>query len=291
MKQRIRVTAIIKNDDGAVLLLQRASGRQEDKNEFELPTGKIDLGEQPEEALSRMVHDFIGARIKHLHILDVVTFSNLRDSSEISNLYIIYSVTSESYKISINRDRHESYRWATMSDIHTLNIDGASCTILEIINNKETEDGIVKTVVTAEGNADASVYTDGGSRGNPGLSAIGYYILNPEGSVLARGGEFIGITSSRQAEYIALKTGIEKALSLGLKSVKFYLDNLMIVNQMNNVYQVKNRDLWPLYDEVKKLLKGFDHYSFTHIKRDRNFEADSEVNHALDQHIAGSDIF
>ena len=59
MKQRIRVVAIIKNEDG-VLVLKRSHGRSEMPVFWELPTGKIKFGEQPEEALARSLTEYTG---------------------------------------------------------------------------------------------------------------------------------------------------------------------------------------------------------------------------------------
>ena len=284
MKQRVRVAAIVRDGDNT-LLLQRNKGRLEDTYaHFELPNGKIDFGEQPEESIARIVHNFTGTRADVVQLLDAITFTDLRDSSEISNLYIVFSIKLSQNQIRLNPDRHSSYGWLSNDDIRTVEIDDASKSILYILDNKG--EAHEYTVSPNHESSDAIVYTDGGSRGNPGPSAIGYNILAPDGRLLARGGEFIGITNSRQAEYLALKNGIEQVLELGLRSANFNLDNLMVVNHMNGVYQVKNRDLWPIYDEIKSLLGKLDTYSFSHIKRDHNFEADAEVNRVLDQYQA-----
>ena len=76
---------------------------------------------------------------------------------------------------------------------------------------------------------------------------MGYYIVDEDGNILRTGGEFIGFSSSRLAEYYGLKEGIQQAIDLGLKRVKFVSDSLMLVNQMNGVYKVKNRDLMTVH--------------------------------------------
>jgi ribonuclease HI len=87
------------------------------------------------------------------------------------------------------------------------------------------------------------------------------------------------------AEYYALKEGCEQAIELGLKSVRFVSDNLMMVNQMNGVYKVKNNDLLPMYRDIQKLLENFDACAFVHVNRELNKEADEEVNLAIDRHF------
>ena len=130
----------------------------------------------------------------------------------------------------------------------------------------------------------ATIYTDGGSRGNPGPSAVGYVIIDENGKEITRGGEFIGYATSRLAEYYGLKVGIEKALEYGFKTVKFVSDNLMMVNQMNGIYTVKNSDILPVYEEILKLIQRFDAVAFTHVRREQNQAADAELNTVLDEY-------
>ena len=56
----------------------------------------------------------------------------------------------------------------------------------------------------------------------------------------------------------------------------------MMVNQMNGVYKVKNPDLLQVHADVLKLLEGLEAYSFTHVPRSQNVEADAEVNRVID---------
>ena len=93
----------------------------------------------------------------------------------------------------------------------------------------------------------------------------------------------MGMSNSRLAEYYALKEGLEQAIELGLRRVNFMSDSLMMVNQLNGVYQVKNMDLMQVYSDVLGLLSKLDSYSFTHIPREQNKEADAEVNRVIDE--------
>ena len=120
----------------------------------------------------------------------------------------------------------------------------------------------------------------GGKRGGAGG---GYYIVGENGAVLDQGGEFIGFATSRVAEYYALKVGCERAIQLGLKSVRFVSDNLMLVNQMNGIYKVKNQDLRPIYEDVQGMLGKFEAYAFMHVAREQNTIADRKANEAVDR--------
>lgn len=126
------------------------------------------------------------------------------------------------------------------------------------------------------------LYADGGSRGNPGPSATGYVLFDDQENILQQSGEYLGITTNNQAEYQAVKLGLEKAKQLGVRYVDVYLDSLLVVNQMKGVYKVKNRDLWPIHEAIKELGEHFQEVTFTHVPRELNKLADAEVNKVLD---------
>lgn len=134
------------------------------------------------------------------------------------------------------------------------------------------------------------IFTDGGSRGNPGPSASGYVIMDMEDNLLAEQGVYLGVTTNNVAEYTALKLALEECRRLGARKIHAYLDSLLVVNQMKGIFKIKNRDLWPIHDAIKKLAAGFDEIEFSHVPRELNKLADGQVNKALDAHLnsAGS---
>lgn len=129
------------------------------------------------------------------------------------------------------------------------------------------------------------LFADGGSRGNPGPSASGYVLLDMHDTVIKKSGVYLGITTNNQAEYQALKFGLEEARKLGAQEVDVYLDSLLVVNQMKGFFKIKNRDLWPIHTAVKDLLHSFKHVQFTHVPRELNRLADAEVNETLDAEV------
>lgn len=131
--------------------------------------------------------------------------------------------------------------------------------------------------------AEAKLYADGGSRGNPGPSASGFAIMNMDNQVVVKKGVYLGVTTNNQAEYQALKLGLEEARGMGIRELHVYMDSLLVVNQMLGRFKVKNRDLWPIHDAIKQLVTSFTHITFTHIPRELNKIADGAVNEALDQ--------
>ncbi len=129
------------------------------------------------------------------------------------------------------------------------------------------------------------LYTDGGSRGNPGPSASGFAILDMQDQLVVKKGVYLGVTTNNQAEYQALRLGLEEAAKGGVQQVHVYMDSMLVVNQMKGIFKVKNRDLWPVHDTIKQLVSQFKHVTFTHVPRELNKVADYEVNQALDDHL------
>jgi len=289
MKQRLSVRAII-NEDGKALLLKRNNGRPTILGKFELPGGKLAYGEQPEDALRRYLHDDAGLHIQSSQLYDAVTYID-RDDRAIQYGVIVYLVTlaqqRHPMKLSGN---YSKYKWHSMSNIQQAELTDLTQLLLGIVQQEEvTEKTVDKTKLTDvnKSSDDAViVYSDGGSRGNPGPSAAGYVVLNNLQEVIAEGGEYLGITTNNQAEYQGVRLGLEKALELGYRKVDFKLDSMLVVNQMKGTYKIKNRELWPINERIRMLMTKFDRVTFTHVNRQFNQLADGMVNKTLDAHKA-----
>ncbi len=294
MKQRIRVVGIVREGD-KILMMKRTIGRSEELPTWELPTGKIKFGEQPEEALIRSFYEYLNIEVTKISLVDVITFVNILGSSQLGNLYIVFEVNLPDAKI-IPTERYTAFKYINIEDLASIKLDDAAISVLEILDGKSPHPATASaykklasanpTKFSARDTLNgATVYVDGGSKGNPGPSAIGYYIVDKDGKVLKKGGEYVGFATSRVAEYYAMKEGIEQAIELGLKQVRFVSDNLMMVNQLRGIYKVKNQDLMLIYSDIKKLLENFDAVAFVHVKRAYNHEADHEANLALEGHF------
>ena len=276
MKQRIRVVGLIKTSDG-VLILKRNRGRSEAPFFWQLPTGKIKFGEQPEEACVRMLAEYTKLDTKSIKIRDVITFLAPEGASRLSNLYIIYDIITDSAK-PVPSGKYTAYKFVKDFAASGVHLDEASTSVLEIVEGK-----IAPSRMASRNTASAvEVYVDGASRGNPGPSGIGHRIVGVDGRILEQGGEFIGFATSRVAEYHAMRAGLERVLSLGITSARFFSDSLMVVNQLNGVFAVKNRDILPTYSQIQELIGRFESISFTYLPRSRNRVADYEANLAID---------
>lgn len=130
---------------------------------------------------------------------------------------------------------------------------------------------------------EAKLYTDGGSRGNPGDSACAFVICKMDDSVVEKSGYYMGMATNNQAEYYGMKKGLERARDLGIDRVTIFSDSQLVVNQMNGIYKVRNQELAPLNAELKDLAASFLKIQFIYIPRELNKTADLEVNRILDE--------
>ncbi len=289
MKQRLSVRAII-NEDGKALLLKRNNGRPSILGKFELPGGKLAYGEQPEDALRRYLHDDAGFHIQSSQLYDAVTYIDYDDRA-IQYGVIVYLVTlapqRHPMKLSGN---YSKYKWHSMSNIHQSELTDLTQLLLGIVQQEQVTEKSVEETKLNDVNKSSDdaivIYSDGGSRGNPGPSAAGYIILDSRQEVIAEGGEYLGITTNNQAEYQGVRLGLQKAKELGYKKVDFKLDSMLVVNQMKGYYKIKNRELWPINERIRMLMTDFDRVTFTHVNRQFNQLADGMVNKTLDAHKA-----
>lgn len=129
---------------------------------------------------------------------------------------------------------------------------------------------------------DVHIYTDGGSRGNPGPAASGAVIKTADGKLVDEVMKYLGKTTNNQAEYTAIVIGLERAMELGAKTVSLFLDSELATKQLKGEYKVKNPEIAKRFLEVKNLVQQFDRVTFTHVRREYNKEADALVNKCLD---------
>lgn len=289
MKQRISVRAVIRDSD-KLLLIRRATGRQSIMGHYELPGGKLAYGEQPEDALRRYLHDEVGLHMQTVQLFDAVTYID-RDDRDIQYAIIMYEVElaegNHGLRLGQNYDKHI---WTPLKLSQHIAVTDLSQLLLGIIEQNEFPGvGGAKSVHSDEIKTTTKsdtmvIYSDGGSRGNPGPSAAGYVIMDQQRRVVAQGGVYLGITTNNQAEYHGVRLGLEKAKELGIRMVDFRIDSMLVVNQMKGVYRIKNRDLWPIHERIRELVTDFDQVVFSHVRREHNQLADGVVNRTLDAH-------
>ena len=289
MQQRIAVRAIITDDKQKILLLRRSNGRSTIMGKYELPGGKLEYGEQPEDSLARYLQAEMSVTLRAAHLLDVLTYID-HDDRDVQYVFILYSVNIENFAthlaLSQNYDR---YQWKSLAALQQDTLTESTKLLLGISQQKITS--VQQNQLIGQDVAEDTtniqkviIYSDGGSRGNPGPSASGFVVMNQFEHVIHEGGMYIGITTNNLAEYHGVRLALEKALSMNAKVVECRLDSMLVVNQLNGSYTIKNRELWPVYERIKELITHFDKVTFMHVKREYNQLADGMVNKILNAH-------
>lgn len=130
----------------------------------------------------------------------------------------------------------------------------------------------------------ATLYTDGGARGNPGPAAYAYVLEGEDGTVLDARGEAIGVATNNVAEYAALVAGLRFAAAAGVDELEVVSDSELLVKQMRGEYRVKNRALRELFLDASRAARAVGDVRYRHVRREQNELADRLVNEALDAH-------
>ena len=128
----------------------------------------------------------------------------------------------------------------------------------------------------------ARLFTDGGSRGNPGPAAYAFVLEAEDGTVLDARGEAIGVATNNVAEYAALVAGLARASELHVSELEVVSDSELLVKQMRGEYRVKNEALRLLNREAASLAARIPRVTYTAVRREHNELADRLVNEALD---------
>jgi ribonuclease HI len=129
----------------------------------------------------------------------------------------------------------------------------------------------------------AKLFTDGGSRGNPGPAAYAFVLEAEDGTLLDARGESIGVATNNVAEYSALVAGLARAVDVGVDELEVVSDSELLVKQMRGEYRVKNRALQGLFLEASRLAQKLGRVTYVAVRREHNALADSLVNEALDR--------
>lgn len=133
------------------------------------------------------------------------------------------------------------------------------------------------------------VYTDGGSRGNPGPAAVGAVVCNESGQKIKEYNQVLEeISTNNEAEYEAVIFALKKLKQLFGKektknlAVEFKVDSELIASQLNGEYKINEERMQLLFVKIWNLKFDFGKISFKSIPREQNKRADELVNEALD---------
>ncbi len=127
------------------------------------------------------------------------------------------------------------------------------------------------------------VFTDGGSRGNPGEAGIWVYITDEQGWEEKRY-KYLGIKTNNEAEYTAALLGVKRCIELGATEIELYADSDLVIKQLSGIRKIKKDELKILHSEIKKLISECNiQIRYTWIPREQNKEADRLSNVAMDK--------
>lgn len=132
------------------------------------------------------------------------------------------------------------------------------------------------------------IYTDGGSRGNPGPAAIGVIFCNEKNQVIKKYSEHLGPATNNEAEYQAVIFALKKFKALFSKKlalqteIELRADSELLIRQLNGDYKILDEKIQPLFLEIWNLKFDFKKIKFKLISREKNKEADKLVNENLD---------
>jgi ribonuclease HI len=132
--------------------------------------------------------------------------------------------------------------------------------------------------------ADVIIYTDGGSRNNPGNAGIGA-VIYVNGEKRAEVSEFLGVQTNNWAEYEGVARALAKAKELCFEnlSTEVRMDSKLVVEQIARNWKIKEPTLRPQAEKVWKLMEKFPDIKLVHIPREKNAEADALANAAMDR--------
>ena len=133
-----------------------------------------------------------------------------------------------------------------------------------------------------------SLYFDGGSRGNPGISGAGMALFNTDEAEeeVWSGKQYIGNNkTNNESEYISLITGLKCAKSLGVQRIIVKGDSKLVVNQVLGKWNCNKDHLRHLLQQVIDVKQHFKHFDISHVRREENKRADMLANMAMDDQV------
>lgn len=137
---------------------------------------------------------------------------------------------------------------------------------------------------------EVNIYTDGGSRGNPGISGYGLVIFDDQKTLIYQESKFLGIKTNNEAEYSGIIAALEwvkkNQSAYQITQLNFFADSQLMIRQLQGVYKVKASTLLPLFSRAQQLLLQINlPTKFTDVRREFNELADKLANKAMDNHF------
>lgn len=131
---------------------------------------------------------------------------------------------------------------------------------------------------------EGTLYTDGACRDNPGPGGCGIYLSCDDGETTFTHSSFLGTDmTNNQAEYEAIRKGVEFALDRDVTHLTIKSDSKLVVNQLTGEWDCNDDALDSLRQSTLDCLDELDSWEIEHIPREDNTKADKLANKALDE--------
>lgn len=135
------------------------------------------------------------------------------------------------------------------------------------------------------------IFTDGGSRSNPGIAGAGVFIQKESGETIQELSRFLGIKTNNEAEYLAFIEALKflqgycqsaEAEKRDLE-LEFFSDSKLLVEQIQRNWKIKEKRLAQLAQEAWNILEALPYpFKIKHVLREKNYRADILANLAMD---------
>ncbi|XP_059306312.1 uncharacterized protein LOC132057720 [Lycium ferocissimum] len=120
-----------------------------------------------------------------------------------------------------------------------------------------------------------TLYTDGAS--NTKGSGLWIILKPPTGDIIKQSIGSVHLTNN-EAEYEAMIAGLELAKSLGAEIIEAKCDSLLVVNQLDGTFEVKDDRMRRYVEKLQVVLRRFKEWTLDHVPGDQNNEADALAN-------------
>lgn len=135
------------------------------------------------------------------------------------------------------------------------------------------------------------LFTDGGSRGNPGHGASAFAAVvdvsngsYSDGRLIHKRAEYVGRCTNNETEYKALIMALKWAVVRDFREIMIHSDSQLMIRQLNGQYAVKSQRIKPLFKEVMELLSSLEWKAVHHGREHRWISlCDSLLNAVLDE--------
>jgi 8-oxo-dGTP diphosphatase len=113
-------SAVIKENDG-ILLLQRGGTSRHFRGSWQLPEGKIEVYESPNEALQREVYEELGVKVQKAKEVGRTLAHATVDSRNVIVERIVFIVSLDASSLVIS-DEHDAFKWVTPTELTHLTL-------------------------------------------------------------------------------------------------------------------------------------------------------------------------